>query len=133
MHPNKLPQMLIRFAEPFAKPHIAILCHPPFADINPIFAVVAGFRLRPYLMAIEQDAICEETAVRIYATTYAEGVIVGCDEAPFDEYKARDWEEWLLKHPDHLEEMRSHLDVRSNWPTLPQEALGGIEGLQHTG
>lgn len=129
---SDMPKLTITFREPFAPPHLSIRCNPPFADANPIFEAVAAARIRPYALAIEHGAISEESALKIYAQAYAEGVIDRSLDIPYDKYTILAWERWLLANPDHFKELREHVDCRTNWPHLPKEEPH-VDGLQHAG
>lgn len=120
-----MPKLSLRFEAPFPEPHLAITFNPPFPDINPIFRAVANARLRPFSIAIECNAVSEETALKMYAQTYAEGSIDRSDTPGFESLTIDQWTAWLIEHPDHFQEIRELVDHRPNW-NLPVEEDDGL-------
>ncbi|MGB5810116.1 MAG: hypothetical protein WBG86_06270 [Polyangiales bacterium] len=125
---SKLPKMTLKFKPPFAEPHLSITVNAPFPDVNPIFRIVAGSRIRPYSLAIENDMVSETTALRIFAEAYAEGVIDRSTTPGFEGWTIEQWRVWLLDHPDHFEELRAICEHRPNW-NLPKEEPDGLGHL----
>ena len=133
MDPGSLPRLNLRFSDPFPEPHLVITFIPPFPDVNLIFRAVAHARIRPYALAIEHGAICEETSLRIYAQAYAEGAIEGSETPGFESFSSDAWMHWLLEHPDHFQEIRELIDHRPNWDLPEEEVVDGFERHSLTG
>jgi hypothetical protein len=114
----------ITFAAPFDEPHVSIDCWPPFVDINIIFMAAFKSFVAPYQLAIDAGKVSDETATRVMAQAYAEGVIARSRTPGYEKFKGRDWLAFFLKHPDHFDELRRACEVRRNWD-LPVEVGDG--------
>jgi hypothetical protein len=122
----------ITFRAPFPEPHLSIDCWPPFVDWNLLFRAAFRSFVDPYQLAIQAGKVSEETATRVMAQAYSEGVAAGSPTEGYESMTGPDWCAFFLKHPDHFEELRSYLEVRHNWEE-PGGAGDGEGAAQHAG
>lgn len=120
----------ITFGGNFPKPHLSIDCWPPFVDLNPLYRAASMHFVQPYKLAIDAGKLSEESAVRVLAQAYAEGVIAKSPTDGFQDLKGSDWIDWLVEHPDHFADLRAHVEVRRLWDDPHGEAADGHGSVQ---
>lgn len=85
---------------------LSIDCWPAIPEHNAIFDAARKAILAPHQLAITAGLIADETALRIFAKCYAEGVIEGSPSPDFCDFSHDDWAEWLASHPEEFDDLQ---------------------------
>jgi hypothetical protein len=87
----------------------------PATPENSAFVFLLEQFSQPYRLAIEAEALTDETAQKILAKTYAGSIIVGSPTPHLAKMDAAGWEAWLLADEDKFEQIRDVATSPYDW------------------
>lgn len=104
---------------------VAVDCYPADPAINSVFRACLEQFVKPFMLAERVGRLSEEQATANLAKAYAQGVVAGSPSPGMTEFSYREWESWLIAHPDEFATLRDQLEPKAEIISLAERMLDG--------